>query len=89
MTLPREVLTAIGRAVYTAGGDMSDVEDLVRTWERLNADPRGRADRMRHEARAARCCCGDGGAEPTSDGRCSRCFGALPGCAGEPVGGGR
>lgn len=29
-----------------------------------------------------RCCCVDGGAEPTQDGRCSRCWGQVP-SAGE------
>jgi hypothetical protein len=85
--IPRKTLIAIARAVQEAGGDMSDVEDLVRTWERLHADPRGRVDRMRHEARTARCCCADGGADETDDGRCGRCFGAFAGRAGRPTGG--
>ncbi len=56
---------------------MTDVEDLVRVWERLHADSRGRVDRMRHEARTVRCRCVDGGAEPVDDARCSRCWGVL------------
>jgi hypothetical protein len=76
MTLPREVLIAIGQAVYAAGGGMDDANDLVAVWERLHADPGGRVQRMRYEARTAPCCCCDGG-EAAGDGRCARCFGAV------------
>lgn len=72
--IPRDVLIAIGRAVHSAGGDMSDVDDLVDVWERLSADKSGRVDRMRSEAKAIRCCCADGGVL-AAGGRCERCFG--------------
>ncbi len=68
---------AIARAVEKAGGDMDDVEDLIGVWERLERDTHARVDRMRHEARTVRCCCADGGAEPTEDGRCSSCSGMV------------
>jgi uncharacterized paraquat-inducible protein A len=76
VTIPRSVLIAIGKAVQNAGGDMTDVEDLVQTWERLARDRYGRVDQMRHAARTVCCCCGRS-AEPAEDGRCSRCFGRL------------
>lgn len=79
MTVPIEVLRAIGEAVRDAGGDMEDVDDLVDVWRRLCADRYGRVDRMRREARTVRCCCANGGAART--GRCLRCWGWLPGVA--------
>jgi len=57
MTLHNSLLRAIGNAVEQAGGDMDDVDDLVATWERVGADPDGRAARMRYEAKQVRCCC--------------------------------
>lgn len=76
MKVPRETLIAIAKAVEAAGGDLDDVKDLVDVWERVNADSRRRADRMRYEARTARCSCLDGG-RPGVDGRCGRCYGAV------------
>jgi hypothetical protein len=72
--IPRDVLHAIGRAVHGVSGDMADVDDLVDVWYRLDADRRGRLDRMRAQAKAIRCCCADGGVL-AADGRCERCFG--------------
>jgi hypothetical protein len=79
MTVPIEVLRAIGKAVRDAGGDMDDVDDLVAVWERLCDDRHGRVDRMRQEAQTVRCCCSSGGAAGAAGaGRCSRCWGWLP-----------
>jgi hypothetical protein len=72
--IPRDMLIAIGRAVHSAGGDMSDVDDLVDVWTRIAADRRGQLDRMRAQAKAIRCCCASGGVL-AADGRCERCFG--------------
>jgi hypothetical protein len=74
--IPRGVLIAIGKAVQNAGGDMTDVDDLVTVWERLEADTRGRVERLRHEARTVRCCCASGGVA-MPDGRCERCYGRV------------
>ena len=49
MSLPPEILTAIGRAVEKQGGDLDDALDLVAVWERLASDPHGRLDRLRAE----------------------------------------
>jgi hypothetical protein len=49
VTLPSEILTAIGRAVEAQGGDLEDALDLAAVWERLASDPHGRVDRMRAE----------------------------------------
>jgi hypothetical protein len=54
MTLPREVLIAIGRAVEKQGGTLEDAEDLIEVWERLAADKYGRVDRLRAEAASLR-----------------------------------
>lgn len=51
--LPDSLLRAIGQAVQNAGGTMADVEDLVRVWQRLDADLDRRATRMRYEAQTA------------------------------------
>ena len=51
MTLPPEILTAIGRAVEAQGGDLDDALDLAAVWERLASDPHGRLDRLRAENR--------------------------------------
>ncbi len=74
MRLTTELVRSIAMAVENAGGDITDVEDLVAVWERLERDQVARVDRMRYEARTIRCCCADG-AEPMSDGRCQRCYG--------------
>lgn len=72
--LRRQLLFAIGAAAAHAGGDINDVEDLIRTWERLERASLTRVDRMLYEASNVRCCCADGG-ELGEDGRCGRCFG--------------
>lgn len=71
---PRSVLIAIGKAVQRAGGDITDADDLVGVWKRLEADQRGRVDRMRFDAANTRCSCADGGWDAVG-GRCDRCFG--------------
>jgi hypothetical protein len=74
VSVPRVVLVAIARAVERQGGDIDDVADLLDVWQRLDADGRGRVERMRHEARTVRCCCASG-AEIGAGGRCTRCQG--------------
>jgi len=76
MTLSRSLLRAIGQAVQDAGGDMTDVDDLVLVWERLDADLDRRAARMRYEAQHAACCCATPG-DPAENGRCSGCWGTF------------
>jgi hypothetical protein len=49
VSLPPEILTAIGRAVEAQGGDLDDALDLAAVWERLAADPHGRLERLRFE----------------------------------------
>lgn len=71
--LPDSLLRAIGQAVQDARGAMTDVDDLVGVWERLDTDLDRRAARMRYEATHAACCCATP-AEPDADGRCSRCW---------------
>jgi len=61
MTLALPLLNAIGRAVHQGRGNMGDVEDLVRVWERLESDMQARVDRMHHAANTVRCCCSHGG----------------------------
>jgi hypothetical protein len=75
VTLSRGHLNAIGRAVQKVGGDLIDAGDLVAAWERLEADTRGRVERMRYEAAHVRCCCADDPDPVSRDGRCSRCWG--------------
>jgi len=77
MTLALPLLNAIGRAVHQGRGDMGDVEDLIRVWERLERDMQARVDRMHHAANRVRCCCSNGGRDATESGRCSRCYGRL------------
>ena len=95
MTLPNTMLKAIGEAVQNAGGDLTDVEDLIRAWQRLEHDWQPRVDRIRHQARTIRCCCADGG-QPDDTGQCQRCYGKAanratpnasppPGAAGAAV----
>jgi hypothetical protein len=84
MTLPRDMLIAIGRAVHQAGGQMTDVDDLVAVWQRLAADRTGRVDRMRAEASDVDCGCADGG-EARPDGRCNRCYGRVRNCEASQV----
>lgn len=76
MTIPRELLVVIATAIADQGGDMDDVDDLVATWQRLDADVRGRVNRVRQEARTIACCCA-WPADPAEDGRCSRCYGVM------------
>jgi hypothetical protein len=51
VSLPPDVLEAIGCAVEKQGGDLDDALDLVAVWERLAADSHGRLDRLRAENR--------------------------------------
>lgn len=81
MTLASGLLDAIARTVHRIGGDVADVEDLVRVWERLERAWCPRVDRLRYETRTVACTCADGGDEPTDDGRCSRCFGVRSAAA--------
>ena len=86
MRPPISVILAIGRAVEQAGGDLSDAEDLIDTWSRVEARNSLRADAIRRREAARRCCCADRPALGR-DGRCSRCYGwpreATPtGCGG-------
>ena len=67
-------IRAIAGAVERQGGDYSDVEDLLDTWEHLHADKGGRAARLHYKAAHPACRCVDGGL-PGDDGRCSRCCG--------------
>jgi hypothetical protein len=50
-TLDKATLRAIANAVERQGGDYSDVEDLIETWERVNRRNGERADLIRREAR--------------------------------------
>ncbi len=75
--ISERLAVAIARAVERAGGDWSDVEDLIAVWERLERDHQARIDYMRHRAEMVCCSCSNGGAEPAVDGRCSRCWGWL------------
>jgi hypothetical protein len=52
MTLPIGLVKAIAIAVEHQGGDMDDVDDLVKTWERLGREQGPRADRMKAAAGA-------------------------------------
>lgn len=70
--IPESILRAIGEAVEKAGGDLDDALDLLAVWERLAADKRGRADRLRYEAANPTCRCADGGIPGSTD-RCERC----------------
>lgn len=74
MTIPRSIVVAIANAVEAHGGDMTDVEDLVQTWERLHADNHGRVDRLRYDAGHPACHCAD--ADDTGE-RCERCHGFM------------
>ncbi len=76
MPVSRELLVAIADAVHSAAGGMDNVEDLARTWERLESATQARIDRMRYEARTIRCSCGDGGLVEDSR-RCRGCYGTL------------
>lgn len=49
-TLTTSMLRAIAQAVEHQGGDYTDVEDLVETWERVNRRNDERADIIRREA---------------------------------------
>lgn len=75
MSVDRNMLRAIARAVADAGGDVEDVRDLADVWERVERDQAPRVDRMRRLAASPVCCCRDGGDEPAPDGRCTRCWG--------------
>jgi hypothetical protein len=77
MTIPRSLLIAIAEAVERAGGDMSDVRDLVAVWRRLYADRHGHTSRLAYEGANPRCSCADGG-EPDGEDRCERCHGHRP-----------
>ena len=50
MAPPRSLIVAVARAVERHGGDLEDVRDPRDVWERIEADPRGRVDRLRYEA---------------------------------------
>jgi hypothetical protein len=73
VSLPPEILTAIGRAVERQGGDLDDALDLASVWERLAADPHGRLARLRHDAANPGCSCADGGSLDSA-GHCERCY---------------
>jgi hypothetical protein len=79
VTLSAGMLEAIARDVHQAGGDSADAVDLAGAWRRLKRVSGPRADAMRRQAMAARCCCRDGGEAPTADGRCRRCCGRTDG----------
>lgn len=67
---------AICDAVEGAGGDRGDAADLLAVWERLSADRRGRASRLRYEAEHPTCSCvDDGGGDDQGADRCARCAG--------------
>jgi len=74
VSLPPEILTAIGRAVEKQGGDLDDALDLAAVWERLAEDKHGRLAQLRHEASNPRCSCADGGIVGRES-RCERCHG--------------
>ena len=74
MTVPIPVLVAIVHAVEAVGGDLSDIQDLAQTWERVTARNGLRADVMHRQERARECCCANRPA-PGRDGRCPVCFG--------------
>jgi len=74
MKPPKPILVAIAQAVERAGGDITDVEDLVAVWERLNADKRGRTARLAHDVATQPCTCTDGG-QPDPHNRCQHCHG--------------
>jgi hypothetical protein len=67
------LICAIAGAVERQGGEMDDVDDLIATWERLSADPRGPFARLHYDAAHPTCSCADGGVP--GDGRCARCNG--------------
>jgi hypothetical protein len=73
MTLARETLVAIGRAVEARGGTIEDAVALAEAWEDLLADRRGRVDRLRYEGQHPRCRCAD--RPDLVEGRCPRCYG--------------
>lgn len=66
-----------GRGIHRSD-DTAIIEDLARTWERLQRVWQPRVDRMRYEATTVGCRCAGGGGESLSDGRrCSRCHGQV------------
>ena len=85
MTVPIPVVVAIVHAVEAVGGDLSDIQDLCRVWERVTVRAELRADSIRREARSRECCCANRPA-PGRDGRCPVCFGRSK--ATTPTGGG-
>jgi hypothetical protein len=52
-TLDVSMVRAIARAVEAHGGDMTDVEDLIDVWKRVQRRNDERADTIRREAREA------------------------------------
>lgn len=72
MTLPGHLLAEILRVT---NGDEARAERLAREWVRVERQASEVAERVRAQARTARCVCARRPAEPTPDGRCSRCWG--------------
>lgn len=72
MSLP----TACARAVERAGGDLSDLEDLLLVWSRVATNTERRADAIRSAVSRAACSCFDDG-DANGGGRCTRCYGRL------------
>jgi hypothetical protein len=78
--ISNELIGEIVDAVWGAGGDLSDVIDLLETWGRLRASASGRVERMRFEASHPVCQCADGGEPDECEAeRCVRCFGKRSG----------
>jgi hypothetical protein len=68
--LPRPLLEAIA----DVAADEADAERLAREWLVVTRQTQGAAERIRRAVRDARCSCMRP-AQPSSEGRCSRCFG--------------
>ena len=74
MRPPISVIVSIAKAVEQAGGDLTDVEDLVAVWERVQIRAELRADAIRRGERSRSCCCANR-PNPGRDGRCPVCNG--------------